>query len=49
VLWVAYLFSGVLVLKRRWPSNAMTRLSALLMALIDRGVIYLAKLLGNPC
>jgi heme exporter protein B len=48
VLWVAYLFSGVLCFEK---TMAVERndgaLAALLMAPIDRGVIYLAKLISN--
>jgi heme exporter protein B len=48
VLWVAYLFSGVLCFEK---TMAVERndgvLAALMMAPIDRGVIYLAKLLSN--
>ena len=48
VLWVAYLFSGVLCFEK---TMAVERndgvLAALLMAPIDRGVIYLAKLASN--
>src|SRR4051794_37100268 len=48
VLWVAYLFSGVLCFEK---TMAVERndgvLAALLMAPIDRGTIYLAKLVSN--
>jgi heme exporter protein CcmB len=48
ILWVAYLFGGVLSFEK---TMAVERedgaLAALLMAPVDRGVIYLAKLLGN--
>jgi heme exporter protein B len=48
VLWVAYLFSGVLCFEK---TMAVERndgvLAALLMAPIDRGTIYLAKLISN--
>ena len=48
VLWVAYLFSGVLCFEK---TMAVERndgvLAALLMAPIDRGVIYVAKLVSN--
>jgi len=48
VLWVAYLFSGVLCFEKTMAVERNDSvLSALLMAPIDRGVIYLAKLLGN--
>jgi heme exporter protein CcmB len=48
VLWVAYLFSGVLCFEKTMAVERNDAvLSALLMAPIDRGVIYLAKLLGN--
>ena len=48
VLWMAYLFSGVLCFEK---TMAVERndgvLAALMMAPIDRGVIYLAKLASN--
>jgi heme exporter protein B len=48
VLWVAYLFSGVLCFEK---TMAVERndgvLAALLMAPVDRGAIYLAKLASN--
>jgi heme exporter protein B len=48
VLWVAYLFSGVLCFEK---TMAVERndgvLAALLMAPVDRGSIYLAKLISN--
>lgn len=48
VLWVAYLFSGVLCFEK---TMAVERndgvLAALLMAPIDRGTIYIAKLVSN--
>ena len=48
VLWVAYLFSGVLCFEK---TMAVERndgvLAALLMAPLDRGLIYLAKLTSN--
>lgn len=48
VLWVAYLFSGVLCFEK---TMAVERndgvLAALMMAPVDGGVIYLAKLLSN--
>jgi heme exporter protein B len=48
VLWVAYLFSGVLCFEK---TMAVERndgaLAGLLLAPIDRGVIYLGKLLSN--
>ncbi len=48
ILWVAYLFGGVLSFEK---TMAVERedgaLAALLMAPVDRGVVYLAKLLGN--
>lgn len=48
VLWVAYLFAGVLCFEKTMAveRNDMV-LSALLMAPIDRGIIYLAKLASN--
>jgi heme exporter protein CcmB len=48
VLWVAYLFSGVLCFEKTMAverSDAV--LAALLMAPIDRGLLYLAKLTSN--
>ena len=48
VLWVAYLFSGVLCFEKTMAVERNDSvLAALLMAPIDRGVIYLAKLLSN--
>lgn len=48
VLWVAYLFSGVLCFEK---TMAVERhdgaLAALMLAPMDRGAIYLAKLIGN--
>jgi heme exporter protein B len=48
ILWVAYLFSGVLCFDK---TMAVERhdgaLAALLMAPIDRGALYVAKLLAN--
>lgn len=48
VLWVAYLFSGVLCFEK---TMAVERhdgaLAGLLMAPVDRGVIYLGKLVSN--
>ena len=48
VLWVAYLFSGVLCFEK---TMAVERndgvLAALLMAPLDRGLIYLGKLTSN--
>jgi len=48
VLWVAYLFSGVLCFEKTFAVERNDAvLAALLMAPIDRGVIYLAKLVSN--
>lgn len=48
VLWVAYLFSGVLCFEKTMAVERNDSvLAALLMAPIDRGVIYLAKLASN--
>jgi len=48
VLWVAYLFSGVLCFEKTFAVERNDSvLAALLMAPIDRGVIYLAKLVSN--
>lgn len=48
VLWVAYLFSGVLCFEKTMGVERNDAvLGALLMAPVDRGVIYLAKLLSN--
>ena len=48
VLWVAYLFSGVLCFEK---TMAVERndgaLAGLMMAPVDRGLIYLAKLISN--
>lgn len=48
VLWVAYLFSGVLCFEK---TMAVERndgvLAALLMAPLDRGIIYISKLISN--
>ena len=48
VLWVAYLFSGVLCFEKTMGVERSDGvLSGLLMAPMDRGVIYLAKLVSN--
>lgn len=48
VLWVAYLFAGVLCFEKTMAVERNDAvLAALLMAPIDRGVIYLAKLVSN--
>src|SRR5690606_26647612 len=48
VLWVAYLFAGVLCFERTMaPERHDGALAALLLAPVDRGVIYLAKLVTN--
>jgi heme exporter protein B len=48
VLWVAYLFSGVLCFEKTMAVERSDGvLSGLLMAPMDRGVIYLAKLVSN--
>ena len=48
VLWVAYLFSGVLCFEKTFAvERDDSVLAALLMAPIDRGMIYLAKLVAN--
>jgi heme exporter protein B len=48
VLWVAYLFSGVLCFEKTFAVERNDSvLAALLMAPVDRGVIYIAKLLSN--
>jgi heme exporter protein B len=48
VLWVAYLFSGVLCFEKTFAVERNDSvLAALLMAPIDRGVIYVAKLVSN--
>jgi heme exporter protein B len=48
VLWVAYLFSGVLAFEKTMGVERNdSALAALLMAPVDRGVIYAAKLCGN--
>jgi heme exporter protein B len=48
VLWVAYLFSGVLCFEKTMAvERGDGALAALLMAPVDRGAIYLAKLMSN--
>jgi len=48
VLWVAYLFSGVLCFEKTMAAERTDgALTALLLAPVDRGVIYLAKLTSN--
>jgi heme exporter protein B len=48
VLWVAYLFSGVLCFEKTMSVERNdAALSALMLAPIDRGLIYLAKLASN--
>jgi heme exporter protein B len=48
VLWVAYLFSGVLCFEKTMAVERNDSvLAGLLMAPLDRGVIYLAKLASN--
>jgi heme exporter protein B len=48
VLWVAYLFSGVLCFEKTMAVERNDAvLAALLMAPLDRGIIYLSKLLSN--
>ena len=48
VLWVAYLFSGVLCFEKTMAvERSESVLSGLLMAPMDRGGIYLAKLVSN--
>jgi heme exporter protein B len=48
ILWVAYLFGGVLSFEKTMAiEREDAALAALLMAPVDRGIIYLAKLLGN--
>ena len=48
VLWVAYLFSGVLCFEKTFAVERNDGvLAALLMAPIDRGAIYVAKLTSN--
>jgi heme exporter protein B len=48
ILWVAYLFGGVLCFEKTMDVERRDdALAALLMAPIDRGVIYLAKLVTN--
>lgn len=48
VLWVAYLFSGVLCFEKTMAiERGDGALAGLLLAPIDRGVIYLGKLLSN--
>jgi heme exporter protein B len=48
VLWVAYLFAGVLCFEKTFAVERNDGvLAALMMAPIDRGVIYVAKLASN--
>jgi heme exporter protein B len=48
VLWVAFTFAGVLGLGRSFVREKdQATLDGLLLAPVDRGAIYLAKLLGN--
>jgi heme exporter protein B len=48
VLWVAYLFSGVLCFEKTMAVERNDAvLAALLMAPLDRGIIYLSKLTSN--
>jgi heme exporter protein B len=48
VLWVAYLFSGVLCFEKTMAVERNdSALAGLLMAPLDRGIIYLAKLASN--
>ena len=48
ILWVAYLFGGVLCFEKTFAVERQDdALAGLLMAPIDRGVIYAAKLLTN--
>ena len=48
VLWVAYLFAGVLCFEKTFAVERVDGvLAALLMAPVDRGLIYIAKLLSN--
>jgi heme exporter protein B len=48
ILWVAYIFASVLGLNRTFlPEHENNCISGLILAPIDRGAIYLAKMLGN--
>lgn len=48
ILWVAYLFGGVLVFEKTMAVERQDEaLAGLLMAPLDRGVIYAAKLIAN--
>lgn len=48
ILWVAYLFAGVLCFEKTMSvEREEGALAGLLMAPVDRGVIYLSKLLSN--
>ena len=48
ILWVAYLFAGVLCFEKTMAVERQDgALAGLLLAPIDRGVIYVAKLLSN--
>lgn len=48
ILWVAYIFASVLGLNRTFlPERENNCISGLMLTPIDRGAIYLAKMLGN--
>ena len=48
ILWVAYLFAGVLCFEKTFAvERSVDALAGLLAAPVDRGAIYLAKLLTN--
>jgi len=48
ILWVAYLFGGVLSFEKTMAvEREEAAMAALLLAPVDRGVIYLGKLIGN--
>ncbi|MEW6088463.1 MAG: heme exporter protein CcmB [bacterium] len=48
ILWVAYIFSSILGLNRTFlPERENNCISGLMLSPIDRGAIYLAKMIGN--
>lgn len=48
ILWVAYIFSSVLGLNRTFLSERENNcISGLMLSPIDRGAIYIAKMIGN--
>lgn len=48
ILWAAYIFSSVLGLSRTFlPERENNCISGLILSPIDRGAVYLAKMIGN--